>query len=760
MLLRIVEHLAVLVAAVVLLGVPGAASVSLLRIRAALPDSLTVVAAALFGAAVACVATALQLLLQVSAWWAIGAHALLSLLLVAAAVVVHRRRKVHADLTVPAGRGWGRWTTAIVIASALFAWVVRGKIGLDGLYHVAVSRKLVELAEPAFGNVNRFADGGPNPTYALPGWHALVGWTSELAGGDVIISWEIFPVLIVALGALAAGGLARVLLDTPRAEPLGALAWVLMRVLYARREVDGDAILYGAVPGQVVFELVLPVVFAAIAVAMWTDARRVRRAALVSAVLGIALVVVFHANYVPYVAIVGVGYVAWWLATGPVTRTIARRTMVVGGVVALACAGLLGLLLPLLAQLENFGNAPEEARIDYHLTATAGLTHIRGGHAFEMLGIAGLLTMLAAPVVVARWRSRQMGVAAGGLLACCTVAFVPPLYALLDATGSLTVGLRLNHVIGVLLVPIAAGAMLLAASLGQRLADGRVRMVLVVAGALVVLVGVSGGFGYEKLYPDWIGYVGWLGIVVVWAWRLVVGRRRRSASALPIRTEAAAVSSRAILATAIVVVIGLGLPAGLISMRRAVADIEPLTAAPAAGELRCVGGPTFDALRAVPPGSVVLSDPGASFQAMAIAPVYIVGDYKIWNAATSDNRTVERLRLVNQFFDTSASDAERLEVLRAQGVDYLLVDVQDGRWLEAEPDTPAELDLVRANRAFDRFADVQNYDGGSIARLVRANREHFVPVQADLRGRRAAMPARRTGDEVPCNTFVLWKVVR
>ncbi|MCZ4495593.1 MAG: hypothetical protein JWM25_176, partial [Thermoleophilia bacterium] len=413
MLLRLIEQLAVLLAAGVLLGVPGAALVSLLRVRAALPDTLAVPAAALFGSLVACAATFLQLTLQVTSTWAIVTHAVLSVLLAGFALVVHRRRVAREDLTLPVGRGWSRWTTLVAVGAGLFAWIVRGKVGLDGLYHISVSRKLIELAEPAFGNINRFADGGPNPTYALPGWHALVGWTAQLTGGDPVISWEIFPVFVVVLGALAAGGLARVLLDTPRAEPIGALVWVLMRVLYARREVDGDAILYGAVPGQVVFELVLPMVFAALAVAMWTESIRVRRAALAATVLGIALVVIYHANYIPYVAIVGVGYVAWWLVSGPVNRTITRRTLVVGGVVALACAAFMGVLLPLLAQLENFGNAPEEARIQYHLTKTFGLEHIRGGHVYEMLGIPGLVAMLAAPFVVARWRARELYVAAG-----------------------------------------------------------------------------------------------------------------------------------------------------------------------------------------------------------------------------------------------------------------------------------------------------------------------------------------------------------
>ena len=105
-------------------------------------------------------------------------------------------RPVSLPSDIPCA-GWSKATTILALFAGAFAWVVRGTISLDGLYHVALSRKLVELDEPTFSNINRFADGGPNPVYALPGWHALVGWTGWLTGSDPIIAWEIFPVLVV-----------------------------------------------------------------------------------------------------------------------------------------------------------------------------------------------------------------------------------------------------------------------------------------------------------------------------------------------------------------------------------------------------------------------------------------------------------------------------------------------------------------------------------------------------------------------------------
>jgi ABC-type Co2+ transport system permease subunit len=92
MLSHVVEQVAILAVAIVLLGVPGAALAYLLRLRAALPDSLEVPAAALLGSLVACVATAVQLATSSPAWVAMTTHGVLSVLLVAAALLVRRRR--------------------------------------------------------------------------------------------------------------------------------------------------------------------------------------------------------------------------------------------------------------------------------------------------------------------------------------------------------------------------------------------------------------------------------------------------------------------------------------------------------------------------------------------------------------------------------------------------------------------------------------------------------------------------------------------
>jgi len=763
MLPRLLEQVVLLATAIVFLGVPGVALTSLFRIRGALPDTLAVPTAAMFGALVACAATFVQLTRTAGVELAIGTHIGISILLAAIALLVHRRRRERNDLTVPVARGWSKWVTASVVVGAAFAWLIRGTTKLDGLYHISVTRKLIELDHPAFGNINRFSDGGVNPTYALPGWHAFVGWCGWLTGQDPIKAWEIMPVLIVALGALAAAGMARVLLATPRAEPIGALAWVLMRVLFARREVDGDSILFGAVPGQIVFELVFPVLFAAIAVAMWQDAGRVRRSALTAMALSVALITLFHANYIPYVAIIGVGYVAWWLVTGPWSKVFTKRTLVVGGIVALVCAIFLGTYLPILAQIEDFGT-PDDLRIDYHLTKTFGLNHIRGGHLYEMLGLPGLVALLATPFVAIYWRARETAVATGGLLALGATCFIPPLFELLRGTGSLTVGLRMNHVIGALLVPMFAGGVLLIAERLERTGWSRGRTCLAGAVSFVALVAIGVVLGYTRFYPNIPGYVVWLALVGIFAMRAVArlryrGTDERAAARGPQDAAITALPSRRIAAVLLVITLGLAIPVGLVSMRRAVLNRGAFDAGVNAGELECLGGKVATAMRKMPDSSVLLSDPGTSFRAMAVAPIYVVGDYKVWNSNTADNDVDTRLSNVNRFFDSSAADSDRLAVLKQQNVDYVLASVEDQRWLDpayAQRATSSRVDLI--HRAVDSFADVQAYDGSSVAKLAERHSDRFERVAYDTRAARSAIPRRRVGEIISCNTYVLWKV--
>jgi hypothetical protein len=310
---------------------------------------------------------------------------------------------------------------------------------------------------------------------------------------------------------------------------------------------------------------------------------------------------------------------------------------------------------------------------------------------------------------------------------------------------------------------------------------------------VVAMAAVGVVLGYDRFMTDWPGYVAWVGLLGVFVVAAVhapnadrvperqgetdeTGRGERGApDRVPDRQGETDAHGRSgwdagpgaacrglVASTAIVLTLGLLLPVGAISVRRALENADDFVAASsglAQGDLRCLGGPVLDALQDVPAGSVVLSDPVASFRAMAVAPVYVVGDYKVWNAATSDNRAEERLASINRFFDSSQADEERLRILLDQQVDYVLLDLQDGRWLDAEHrDSPSVNALERAWSGLDSFADVQAYDGGSTARLMGRFGDAFEQVAVDDRASESAIPERNVDVDAPCNSYGLWKV--
>ena len=61
-------------------------------------------------------------------------------------------------------------------------------------------------------------------------------------------------------------------------------------------------------------------------------------------------------------------------------------------------------------------------------------------------------------------------------------------------------------------------------------------------------------------------------------------------------------------------------------------------------------------------------------------------------------------------------------------------------------------------RRLDSYADVQSYDGRSIAALVRAHPDVFREVAIDPRGQTAALPSEAGKPVGSCNSFGLWKV--
>jgi hypothetical protein len=108
-------------------------------------------------------------------------------------------------------------------------------------------------------------------------------------------------------------------------------------------------------------------------------------------------------------------------------------------------------------------------------------------------------------------------------------------------------------------------------------------------------------------------------------------------------------------------------------MRRAAWQSRELVAAYRADDLRCLDGVQAK-LRVLPPGDVLLADPVTAYAAQALAPVYVVGDFKTWNGSTDSAEIDTRINLLGLAFQEPDRGAVK------QGLAGL-VGVHDARWL-------------------------------------------------------------------------------
>jgi len=507
---------------------------------------------------------------------------------------------------------------------------------------------------------------GINPAYALPTWQAAMAAVVRVTGLDAATVVEAMAVIGVLLAACAAGALGRVVSGSIAGEIAGVSAYAWLRVVFPRRELEGDGVAYASLPGNLVLDVLLPVALVVAVLLMRGPARRDGALVALGAVCTV-LLVVMHANYVVYLAVIGLGVAGWLLAAGPWNRRIRRRLAL-----ALATFGVPGLVtlaavLPLLMTLEHFG-APLEARIDYHLVEVGGIELIRPGHLYDWFAAPGLLGILVLPW--AAWRARGVARAliGGGSLAVLGFALVPPLLDLLGASGSLTLGLRLPRPLGVLLVAAAAVALpdlvtrVTQAAVRAQAARGRVLAWLVRLAPLAVVFAISAAYGYPRVRREPPQY-GWnwptlvsIALLLVVLALAIRDRRRVSAedadttwpgaqSLLTART-----TGLAMLAIAIAM-----LPSGAQSMRRAAWQSRELVAAYRADDLRCFDG-VQGALRDLPAGAVLLTDPVTAYGAQALAPVRVAGDFKVWNGATDSGRVERRLQLLHGTFDSKVGE--------------------------------------------------------------------------------------------------------
>jgi hypothetical protein len=677
------QQLLALAGFVLVFGVPGWAISRLLEAHLRLPVVALPVAYTTFALGL----WTLELLPSLALGWSIGTllvvHGIVSVLLVVFARWREHTRG-HAKVGTDALSGW---TVVAIGLAGLVALGFRTRLAFDSLFHLGMIRRILELPGVGFQDVDRIVGSGINPAYAVPVWQAAMAAIAKVTGLDPATVLEAMAVVGVVLAACAAAALGRVVSGTVAGEVAAAAAYGWLRVFFPRRELEGDGVAYAALSGNIALDVMFVLALVVALLVLRSHSRRHMAPLVVLGVTAVVLLVVLHANYAVYLAIVGLGTAGWLVAAGPWNRDVSRRLARAMLLLALPGVVALGLLLPLLATLEHFG-APLEARIDYHLVTVAGHDLIRPGHLYDWFAVPGLLAMLVLPW--AAWRARGAGRAliGGGALALLAFALVPPLLELLGDTGSLTLGLRLPRPLGIVMIAAAAVALPDLIERGSVLAiraqarGGIWLRHLAVVAPFALVLALSFAYGYplvRKEPPDygwnWPTIVALAGLLLV----LVLGIRSRSRTAkLDEQPSGAGIGAREVGITAIALAVCM-LPSGLMSMRRAAWQAREVVAAYRADDLRCYDG-VQASLRRLPAGEVLLADPVTGYGAQALAPSWIIGDFKVWNGSTDSARINRRIKDLDELFDSGnpAVAGAALTRLRARfDTHWLLVSTGD-----------------------------------------------------------------------------------
>lgn len=685
-----------------------------------------------------------------------------SALLVGSWLRDHRRGRIKRGLEHAACV----WSFLVVLLCALAGAILRTRMAFDTLFHVGMVRRIAELGSLRFDNLDRVVGAGVNPAYVLPSWQALLAAAVKVTSLDPATIVEAGAIVGVVLAACSAAALGRAAIGSASGELVAVATYAFVRVLYPRRELEGDGVAYAALAGNIALDVLLVMVFVCIFVLLRSRSGMARTRALYT-MTGLAtfLLIVLHANYAAYLAVMGLGVVAWLVLAGPWNWPIARRLGAVMACVMVSGGIVLGLLLPTLMTLDHFG-APIENRIDYHLISALGVETIRPGHLYDWFAAPGLIAMLLIPWAAWVTRGITRAFIAGGALCVILFSLVPGLTDLLTASGSMTISLRLPRLMGiVMIVAMAAALPDLTARCLKVVRKVRIRFSRVLSWGIasvpfVLVIGLSARYGYPlvRREPAQYGW-NWPTVLTLSALLLLLGfavLHRRTAGSIdqvfdassPVskkldrvnllkgRDRQLCVPSPLIMVMVLVVFTVAMLPSGVVSMRRAGWQAREFVAAYRADDLGCFDG-VQRALRSLPAGEVLLADPVTAYGAQALAPTYIVGDYKVWNGSTDQRRIEHRMRLLDQTFQ---SDDPREAQM---GVDAL-VDEFQARWI-----------LVAAGEVVPPIgSDLNAYDAEAVRRLLNQGVLHATLVS---QGRGRETQATSDEDRAACD-LQLWKL--
>lgn len=578
-----------------------------------LPGALVARALGRPGGAETLVWTLTALFAGLVATFALGASLLVAGLVLAAAglaALPHALRREPRAL--PVGSGWMLLAGAVV---GVGIWHAAGHVDGDALFHLARTRKLLELDVLSLNAVGEFADGGLHPGYAVPLWHALLALVARVAGVDPALVALHESSILAPLALLVAYQAGWALFRSASAATAATAAQLGIVSLAAGH---GGAYTALAMPATSSRQLLVPVAIAA----FFTHVREGSRASLATLAAAALTLAVVHPTYALFVALPLGGYVA---ARSVLAREDLRRGLVGLGAVLVPTGVYLAWLLPVVR--ETASHAPDAAEVARALSKYAEQLDVSSPERYrvtpELFGRTGAIAVAALfliPLAGLAARRRWAAFVLGGSLAVFALCLVPELFVPFADAVSLSQARRVAGFVP-LAFAFAGGAAVLARLLGPVLPP------LALAAGIALTVAFPGDFGYRlkeggPALATWFAFGGAVVALLIGAllgWRLRV-ERHGAIAALAAILFVAPVAARAEWSP------------------RAAERQSPLTD----GLVRALGE--------LPKRSVVFSDVDTSYHVLAYAPVYVAAAPPAHVADTEDNRPYERAGDVASFF--------------------------------------------------------------------------------------------------------------
>lgn len=369
----------------------------------------------------------------------------------------------------------------------------------DTYWHVALARKLSELDGLSSMRIAFEAGSAGNANYPLPVWHALIALADQVPRVDVwSITW-FMTLWLAPVAMLAFAGMAGALTGDARAMPIGA--WVFTTIVVLGYGPWFMATRYLSYPGQVAIYLALPLTVWLFVRTLDTEEKGARLTLLALLASSTISVGILHGNYVLYSVLLGAGATAL-MFLGGVERV--RRALVASGVIIGAGAATIAMQIPWIRNDDNFmraGKAPlgEPSAFLRHrdvFSGTESMFHVDvGSLAAQPWLVAGALALPVLLIVMRRYLGPW--VLAGWAAAIVLCARAPQFIELLDHAGSVTPATRFDRI-----YPAAIGVVAIMLAIGWALArtwKSHGRLLGITASSVTAIVLALGTFWIDSL---------------------------------------------------------------------------------------------------------------------------------------------------------------------------------------------------------------------------------------------------------------------